>query len=392
MAKHVVVLGAGYGGLAAALEVRKLLMADAARITLVNRYPYHQIVTELHQPAAGTVSEKHVRLPLARLLGNKNIDVCLGDVSAIQLADHRVMLADGSYLTYDFLVIALGSETEYFGIPGLKEHSLVLKSIDDALRIKQHISNCLAQYKSTRDESYLTFVVGGAGLTGIELVGELADALPQLCAAQGISFDQVQLYSVEAMPSILPGFSPALIERARTSLESRGVQFLTGVPLVKYEPGEAHLKDGRMIATRTLVWTGGVRGHFVVAASGLEVDGRGRALVNDYLQAVGHDHVFLAGDSAIVMGPDGRPYPPNAQLAIQMGQHCARQIYTLLKGGTLEVFEPHLAGTLASLGRKDAVGFIGARKVQVKGKPASWLKDASQVRYLLDIGGLFARA
>ncbi|MBX5437093.1 MAG: NAD(P)/FAD-dependent oxidoreductase [Alicyclobacillaceae bacterium] len=393
MAKHVVILGAGYGGLLAALETRRLLTADAARITLVNRYPYHQIVTELHMPAAGTASEQHVKVPLDKLVGNKKVDICLGEVRSIRPDDHVVELADGSGLSFDYLVVGLGSETEFFGIAGLKEHSFVLKTVDDAHKIRIHIQSCLDAFVRTRDKAYLTFTVGGAGLTGIELVGELADTLPGMCKQRGIDPSQVRLLSVEAMPSILPGFSDTLITRAKQSLEARGVEFLTGVPIVQMEPGKVHLKDGRVIETHTLVWTGGVRGNSVVASSGLAVDGRGRALVNDYLQAVNHPAVFVAGDSAVVINREtGRPYPPTAQLAAQMGAHVGRQIYTLIKGGRLEVFEPHLAGTLASLGRKDAIGLVGSRKFEVQGKLAAWLKDASQIRYLYDIGGLFARA
>ncbi|MCL6548435.1 MAG: NAD(P)/FAD-dependent oxidoreductase [Alicyclobacillus sp.] len=393
MAKHIVILGAGYGGLLAALETRRLLTADAAKITLVNRQPYHQIVTELHLPAAGTASDRHVQVPLDKLVGNKRIDICLGEVSAIRPDERVVELADGSGLTYDLLVVGLGSETEFFGIPGLKEHSFVLKSVDDARRIRAHIESCVETFARTGDRSYLTFTVGGAGLTGIELVGELADTMPGLCKQHGVDPAQVRLLSVEAMPSILPGFSDSLVARAKQSLEARGVEFWTGVPIVRMEPGKAHLKDGRVIETQTLVWTGGVRGNSVVAASGLAVDGRGRALINSYLQAVNHPDVFVAGDSAIVMNPEtGRPYPPTAQLAAQMGAHVGQQIYALLKGGKLEDFEPHLAGTLASLGRKDAIGLVGSRRFEVKGKLAAWLKDASQIRYLYDIGGLFARA
>ncbi|MBX6352543.1 MAG: NAD(P)/FAD-dependent oxidoreductase [Thermoflavifilum sp.] len=392
MAKHVLILGAGYGGICAALETRKLLTADQARITLVNRYPFHQLVTELHLPAAGSADERHVRIPLDKLVGGKKIDVYVGEVKAIHPDQNEVEMADGARLGYDVLVVGLGSETEFFGIPGLAEHSFVLKSVDDARRIREHVHACLDEYAKTKDEAAATFVVGGAGLTGIELIGELADMMPAQCRARGIDPSAIRLYSVEAMPSILPGFPEDLIQRARTSLESRGVQFITGVAVTQMEPGAVHLKDGRVIPTRTMIWTGGVRGNAVVAASGLAVERRGRALVNEFLQSQSHPNVFVVGDSAVVMNGEGRPYPPTAQISWQMGVHAGRQIYALLKGAKMERFVPHMAGTLASLGRKDAIGMVGERKWHVKGKPAAWLKEASNIRYLSKIGGLFARA
>lgn len=392
MTKHVVILGAGYAGLQAAFETRRMFTADSVRITIVNRQPFHQLVTELHQPAAGSAADKHVRVPLDKLVSGKRIHICLQDVQAIHADIQRIQFSDQTTLDYDVLVIALGSETEFFGIPGLKEHSFVLKSVDDARRIRKHVEDCMQQYKQTNDRACLTFVVGGAGLTGIELVGEFADMMPRLCAQQNIDPSLVELLSIEAAPSILPGFPQTLVDRARASLQARGVKFLTGMPIVQMEAGIAHLKNGDAIQTKTLIWTGGVRGHSVVASSGLAVEGRGRALVNNHLQSMTDPHVFVIGDSALLLNELGRPYPPTAQLAGQMGRHCGRQIYALLKGAKMDNFHPHSAGTLASLGRKDAIGMVGPRKIEVKGKPASALKYGSKVRWLSEIGALFTRA
>jgi NADH dehydrogenase len=151
------------------------------------------------------------------------------------------------------------------------------------------------------------------------------------------------------------------------------------------------LKDGSKIETKTMVWTGGVQGNSVVANSGIEVN-RGRALVNEFLQSTSHKDVFLAGDSAVVMGPEGRPYPPTAQLAWQMGEVVGVNLAVAIRGGAMESFVPVFSGTLGSLGRKDAIGTIGGNKTQLKGLPASLMKEASNVRYLSHIKGLFALA
>ncbi|GIP40456.1 NADH dehydrogenase-like protein YjlD [Paenibacillus sp. J31TS4] len=390
MAKQILILGGGYGGLLSALTARQNMTAAEASITVVNRTPTHQIITELHRLAAGSLNEKNVALPLDKLLRDKDIELRIDTVQGIELEKKQVLFTGGVSLSYDVLVIALGSETAFFGIPGLQENSFILKSVDDANRLRAHVSERLDAYAQTKNKADATIVVGGGGLTGIELVGEFADKLPVLCREKGIDPKDISLYCVEAGPSILAGFAPDLVERAQTSLEKRGVNFLIGVPITEMTETTVKLKDGGSIDTNTLVWTGGVQGHTVVANSGVEVN-RGRATVNEFLQSTSHPDVFLAGDSAVVMPPDGgRPYPPTAQLAWQMGELIGYNIFASFKGAPMETFQPVFSGTLASLGRKDAIGTIGGNQTKLKGLPASLMKEASNVRYLSHIHGLFS--
>lgn len=391
MAKQILILGGGYGGLLTALTARKYMTAEEASITVVNRFPSHQIITELHRLAAGNLSEQAVALPLEKLLRGKNIDLCIDTVETIGLDEKRVLLKSGKTYGYDTLVIALGSETAFFGIPGLQENSFTLKSVNDANRLRAHVEARVAAYKQSKNKADLTFVVGGGGLTGIELVGEFADMLPGLCKKNGVDFNDVSLYCVEAAPSILMGFAPDLIERAQTSLQKRGVKFLTGVAITEMTATTVSLKDGSVIETSTLVWTGGVQGNSVVANCGIEVN-RGRATVTEFLQSTSHPDVFLAGDSAVVMGKEGRPYPPTAQLAWQMGETIGYNIFALYKGAPMQTFEPVFSGTLASLGRKDGIGTIGGNQTKLKGLPATLMKEASNVRYLSHINGMFSLA
>ncbi|MET3321092.1 UNVERIFIED_ORG: NADH dehydrogenase [Peribacillus simplex] len=391
MGKNILILGGGYGGLLSALTARQHLGTDEASITLVNRFPTHQIITELHRLAAGNLSEKAVALPLEKMLRGKNIDLKIGSVQEISPDDHQVFLTDRTILTYDLLVIALGSETAYFGIPGLQEHSFILKSVEDANRLRDHVESCIRTYSKTHSKEYATIVVGGGGLTGIELIGEFADLMPQLCRKYGVNSQEISLLCVEAAPTILPGFPTELVERAQTSLAARGVEFVTGTPVTKMEQSTVELKNGRTIETKTMVWTGGVQGNSVVANSGIEVN-RGRALVNEYLQSTSHQNVFLSGDSAVVFGPEGRPYPPTAQLAWQMGETVGYNLFAYVTGGVMEEFSPVFSGTLGSLGRKDAIGTIGENKTQLRGLPASLMKESSNIRYLSQINGLFSLA
>lgn len=392
MSKQILILGGGYGGLLTALTARKHLSAAEANITIVNRFPTHQIITELHRLAGGTIAEQAVALPLSKLLSDKQVNIIVDTVQEIKPNEKQVVLASGQVQKYDSLVVALGSETNYFGIPGLEENSLVLKSVADANRIRTHVEARLDAYKQSGNKADATIVVGGGGLTGVELVGEFADKLPEVCRSKGIDFNDITLYCVEAGPAVLPIFPKVLIDRAVTSLEKRGVNFITSVAITEATKTSVSLKDGRTIESSTIIWTGGVKGNPVVGSSGLAED-RGRSTVTSTLQSTSHADVFLAGDCAVVFPEGGeRPYPPTAQLAWQMGETVGYNLAVQIKGGAMLNFSPVFSGTLGSLGRKDGVGTIGGHATQLKGLPASLMKEASNIRYLSHIHGMFALA
>lgn len=391
MSKHIVILGAGYGGLLSALTVRKYMSKAEARVTVVNQYPTHQIITELHRLAAGSASEQAVAMPLAKLFAGKDIDLKIAKVNSFSVENKQVVLSDGVMLTYDALVVGLGSTTAYFGIPGLEEYSMVLKSAADALKIHAHIEERIRAYSKSGNAADATILIGGGGLTGVELVGEIADILPKLTKQYGVNPAEVQLLLVEAGPKILPVLPDPLIERATASLEKRGVKFLTGLPVTKVAGNTIDLKDGQQIVANTFVWTGGVQGNPLVGESGLEVN-RGRATVNEFLQSTSHENVFVAGDSAVVFAPDGRPYPPTAQIAWQMGELIGYNLFAYLTKSAPASFSPVNSGTLASLGRKDGVAIIGGNNTPLKGLPATMMKEASNIRYLTHIHGLFSLA
>lgn len=391
MSKHIVILGAGYGGLLSALTVRKYMSKAEAKITVVNQYPTHQIITELHRLAAGSVEEKAVAMPLAKLFAGKDIDLKIAKVKSFSVESKQIALSDGTNLTYDALVAGLGSTTAYFGIPGLEQYSMVLKSAADANKIHGHIEDRIREYAKTGNEADATILIGGGGLTGVELVGEIADVLPKLTKRNGVDQKAIKLLLVEAGPKILPVLPDHLIERATSSLAARGVQFLTGLAVTNVEGNAIDLKDGQKIVANTFVWTGGVQGNPLIGESGLEVN-RGRATVNEFLQSTSHPDVFVAGDSAVVFAPDGRPYPPTAQIAWQMGELIGYNLYAYLNNKSLDTFSPVNSGTLASLGRKDGVAIIGGNSTPLKGLPATMMKEASNIRYLTHIKGLFSLA
>jgi len=194
----IVILGAGYGGILTAQRLQKELNYNEADVTLVNRHDYHYFTTHLHMPAAGTDSIEHTRVAISKLIDEFKIDLVKSNVQEIRLADKKVVLQDGT-LSYDYLVIALGGEPESFGIPGLTEYAMTIRSINSVRLIRQHIEYQFALYKM--DESRtdrLNFVVGGAGFSGIEFVAELADRIPQLCKEYDVDPNLVNVYNVEA--------------------------------------------------------------------------------------------------------------------------------------------------------------------------------------------------
>ncbi|QGQ48005.1 NAD(P)/FAD-dependent oxidoreductase [Metabacillus sediminilitoris] len=392
MSKHIVILGAGYGGLLTAVTARKYLNRADAKITVVNKYPTHQIITELHRLAGGTIGEKAISMPLEKLFKGKDIDLKISEVTSFSVDNKEVKLSDGSTLTYDALVVGLGSTTAYFGIPGLEENSMTLKSVAEANKIYNHIEDRIRAYAETKNEADATILIGGGGLTGVELVGEIVDHMPKVAKGYGVDPKELKIMLVEAGPKILPVLPDHLIERATTSLEKRGVEFITGMPVTNVAGNEIELKDGRKIVANTFVWTGGVQGLPMVGESGLAVD-RNRATVNSYLQSSSHNDVFIVGDSAVVFPPGGgRPYAPTAQNAWQMGELVGYNLFAFFNEKSMEEFSPINSGTLASLGRKDGVAIVGGNETPLKGLPASLMKEASNIRYLTHINGLFSLA
>jgi NADH dehydrogenase len=392
MSKHIVILGAGYGGLLTAVTARKYLNRADAKITVVNKYPTHQIITELHRLAGGTIGEKAISMPLEKLFKGKDIDLKISEVTSFSVDNKEVKLSDGSTLTYDALVVGLGSTTAYFGIPGLEENSMTLKSVAEANKIYNHIEDRIRAYAETKNEADATILIGGGGLTGVELVGEIVDHMPKVAKGYGVDPKELKIMLVEAGPKILPVLPDHLIERATTSLEKRGVEFITGMPVTNVAGNEIELKDGRKIVANTFVWTGGVQGLPMVGESGLAVD-RNRATVNSYLQSSSHNDVFIVGDSAVVFPPGGgRPYAPTAQNAWQMGELVGYNLFAFFNEKSMEEFSPINSGTLASLGRKDGVAIVGGNETPLKGLPATLMKEASNIRYLTHINGLFSLA
>ena len=382
----ILILGAGYGGLMTAVRLEKILNYNEAEVTLVNKHEYHYFTTWLHEPAAGTKDPDKCRVGLDQILDMNKTQFIKGTVTSIDKEAQKVTLENGEDLSYDYLVIGLGSEPETFGIEGLRNHAFSISNINAVREIREHIEYNFARYNQEKSSDLVTIVVGGAGFTGVEFVGELTDRIPELCKEFDVDPSVVKIYSVEAAPTVLPGFDPELVNYAMEVLTRKGVTFKINTPIKECTPEGVVLGDGEAIKSNTVVWTGGVRGNAIIEQAGFETM-RGRVKVDEFLHAPGHDNVFVVGDGALIINEEiNRPYPPTAQIAIQQGNNLGDNIVATIRGAKLTPFKPSLKGTVASLGKGEAIGLVGSKKIF--GTTAAIMKKVVDNRSLFLIGGL----
>lgn len=384
----IVILGAGYAGLMTTKRLTQLLSPEEADIVLVNKHNYHYETTWLHEVAAGTINPNQARFMISDVINPNRVRLIYDTVSEVK-KDEKVVVLENGEITYDYLVIALGFETNTFGIKGMAENAFSIVDIDSSRLIRDHIEYQFARYNNEEnpDDQRLTILVGGAGFTGIEFVGELVERVPQLCRKYDIERSKVRIINVEAAPSILPMFDKDLVAYAMNSLESRGVEFRLDAKIQECTEDSFIIGDDREeIKAGTIVWTGGVTGNSVLSKSGFEIT-RGKVTVNGDLRAPGEENIFILGDCAWVMNEaDGRPFPPTAQAALQHADTCAKNIRALLYSEPLENFVFDDKGTVASLGVTDGIGnvFSGTK---LKGKSAAAMKKVVDNRSLFLLGG-----
>ncbi|MEC0716726.1 NAD(P)/FAD-dependent oxidoreductase [Bacillus licheniformis] len=385
----VVVLGAGYGGLMTVTRLVKKIGINEADITLVNKHNYHYETTWMHEASAGTLHHDRCRYQIKDVINTSRVNFVQDTVKKIDKEGKKVVLETGE-LSYNYLVVALGSVPETFGISGLKEHAFSISNINSSRQLREHIEYQFATYNTEAEKrpERLTIVVGGAGFTGIEFLGEMANRIPELCREYDIDRQQVRLICVEAAPSVLPGFEPELVDYAVNYLEGKGVEFKIGTAVKECTPdGIIVGKDDQTeeIKAGTVVWAAGVRGNPIIEESGFE-NMRGRVKVKPDLRVEGHDDIFVIGDCSLIINEETeRPYPPTAQISMQQGETCANNLAALIHGKETETFSFDNKGSVASLGEHDAIGVAFGRKMT--GTTASMMKKIIDNRSLFMIGG-----
>ena len=356
---RVVIIGAGFGGLAAARR-----LADAPlRLTVVDRRNYHLFQPLLYQVATAGLSPGDIAYPIRSALRDQsNAHVILADVTAIDTSRRELRLADGT-LPYDYLILAAGAGHAYFGHDDWEKDAPGLKTLEDAIAIRGRILLAFEEAERQTDaaarQALLTFVVVGGGPTGVELAGAIAEISRHVLVSDFRSIDprEARVVLVEAGPRILPAFEPESALRAVEILRDRGVEVRTGVPVTGVDAGGVHLGTERL-AARTVLWAAGVAASSLARTLGSPVDHAGRALVEPDLSIPGHPEVFVIGDLSLFTHQTGRPLPGLSPVAIQQGRAAAANILRTLAGEPRRKFHYVDKGTMAVIGRAAAIAEI----------------------------------
>jgi NADH:quinone reductase (non-electrogenic) len=363
--KRILIVGAGFAGLYAAMELRRATAAGH-RVTVVNDENFMQYQPFLPEVASGTIDPRAVVVPLRRVL--RHCEVLIGEVRGVEHEQRRALVrfADGheERIGYDVLVITVGSRSRVLPVPGLTEHGVGFKTVQEAIFLRNHVLSRLDVAAETEDpergRAALTFVFVGAGYAGVEALGGLEDlARDAIRNYPMLAPGEMRWLLVEATGKILPELGEDLAGYALEQLRGRGIEIVLNTRLDSAEKGVIRLSDGREFPADTLVWTAGVKPSPLAQASGLPVDDAGRIIVDETLRVRGLKDAWAAGDAAAV--PDrttGRPAPPTAQHALREGRRLGKNLAAVLDGHAPEPFVYRNAGGVASLGRYKGVAMV----------------------------------
>jgi NADH:quinone reductase (non-electrogenic) len=373
---HVVVLGAGFGGLTFCKHFRH----PEARVTVVDRTNHHLFQPLLYQVATCGLSAPEIAQPIRSILSRRpDITVLLDEATGFDLVQKKVFLEKNT-LDYDHLLLATGGLTGYFGHPEWEPFAPGLKTLDDALRIRSRILLAFEKAENETDAAernrLLTIVIVGGGPTGLELAGALAELARTVLKRDFRRIDpaQARILLLEGGPRVLSNYPPELSASAQGQLEALGAHVRISTPVKNIRAGEVELADGKIIHAGNIIWAAGVAATPLTKKLGVELDRAGRVKVNPDLSVPGHPEVFAIGDLALVMDKLGLPVPGICPAAMQMGRYVARVIKKELKSGTNRAvrrpFKYWNKGTMATIGRSAAVAWMG--RLRFSGYPA-WL-------------------
>lgn len=372
---HVVVLGAGFGGLTFCQSFRH----RAARVTLFDRQNHHLFQPLLYQVATAGLSAPEIAQPIRSILSDRpNVTVLLDQASGFDLAA-KVVRFGVTAVSYDYLVLALGGCTSYFGHPEWEQFAPGLKSLDDAMSIRRRILLAFEKAETgggpKERQQLMTIVVVGGGPTGVELAGAFAELTRTVLEKDFKRIDpsQARVVLIEALPRVLTQFSHKLSVSAQRQLEDLGVEVRTATKVKSISQGRLDLENSETIFAENIIWAAGVSASPLTAKLGVELDRAGRVKVNPDLSVPGHPEVFAIGDMALVLGEDGRPVPGVSPAAMQMARYVARMIeHELVPGGSCArpPFRYRDKGAMATIGRSAAVAKVG--RLEFSGFPA-WL-------------------
>jgi NADH dehydrogenase len=390
-AKQIVVLGGGFGGLHLVRRLERRLRPGEAAVTLVDRQNYHLFTPLLYQVCTGELPPHAVAYPLRDATAPAGYHFLQSEVTAIDIERRRVGTADGE-LSYDHLVIAVGSVTNDFGIPGVRENALPVKWLSDAETLKRHVldifETAAIETDIGRRREALTFIIVGAGPVGVELASSLRDLMDHTLRKIYPSIDfraDIAIHLIEGTDRVLPAMDPRLSAIAVKSLEQQRIRVLLNTLVSEIGPGVVHTKDGAQLRARTIVWSGGVKVNPLVASIDLPKSKDGRIIVDDRFRANGRDDVMALGDAAY-FEHNGKGLPQLAQVAVLQAPAAARNLVALVRGEPTQPFVYHRKGDLVALGRTQAGAEFARLGGFVLGGLPAW--TVWRVNYLMQLLGV----
>jgi NADH:ubiquinone reductase (H+-translocating) len=357
---QVVIIGAGFGGLAAARE----LANTPLDVLIIDRNNYHGFWPLLYQVATAGLQAQSITEPVRALMRRwRNVRFFLATVERID-RERRVVITDRREVPYDHLIVAAGSATNFFGLESIERHGFELKDLPDAIRLRNHLLTRFEQASGERDpervRQLLTFVVVGGGPTGVELAGAIAELINHVLRKDYPTLDLslARVILLEMMDRVLPPFPQALSRKAQQRLTAMGVEVRLKTEVTDYNDGTLQIKDGEPLPAETVIWTAGIKASPLGESLGVELQRGGRVPVTPALHLPDDSRVWIAGDMAHAEGPDRKPYGQLAAVAMQQGRHAARNLLRSLRGQPLQPFRYRDKGILATIGRHAAVARV----------------------------------
>ena len=362
---NIVVIGAGFAGVAATKTLsHKLKKNKDVTITLIDKHPYLTYMTELHEVAGGRVEPDAIQYDLQKIFArSKNVNLVTDTVTNLDKENKVVRTKHGEF-SYDYLVLGMGGEANDFGVPGVKENGFTLWSMEDAVKMRKHILNCVEKAAREHDpqkrKALLTFAVCGAGFTGVELVGELMDWIPVLAHEYNLDKDDFELYIIEAVPTILNMLDASDADKAEAFMVKRGIKVIKGNGISEVKQNSIRLADGTVIPTYSLFWTAGVKANSEAEVFGFKAARAGRLVVNENMLIDGETDIYAIGDLAYYEEPDkeNRPHPQIVQAAEQTGKTAAKNIIASINNTSKVVYKGKYDGFMVSIGSHYGVAFL----------------------------------
>jgi NADH dehydrogenase len=365
---RVVILGAGFGGLTAARE-----LSDFADVTLVDRHNFQTFLPLLYQVATAGLAADHVAHPIRGALRKKGVAFRMGSPIAIDHKNNEVKLDSSETLPFDHLIVALGSATADFGVKGVEQHALGMKTIHEAIVIRAEVMRRFEDLCRFEDDTRLSLCVVGGGPTGVEMAGALAELVRgPLKNDQEHAAKHIDIYLIEAGPRLLPALSPSLSARTKKDLEKLGVKVLLDHVVQEVEPRKITFKDGAVVPSEVTIWAAGVQGEPTGKKLNLPLAGS-RIAVDQTLQVQHYPKVWAIGDICGYLSDNGKALPMVAPVAMQQARFVARQIQAITSGKALKKFKYRDKGAMATIGRHKAV--VEVKGIKFTGIPAwyAWL-------------------